>query len=120
MNKMRVLNQTIVKKPWGQYIDYYRDDNTVFKRISINSGHAISYQYHLNRSELWFIKDGKGEIKLNDADWEPVSPGQSFLINPQDKHQVRATDSTLHIMEMQFGGCSEDDIVRLEDPYDRE
>ena len=120
MSKTRVLNQVIVKKPWGQYIDYYRDDNTVFKCISISPGHAISYQYHLNRSELWYIKDGEGEIKLNDADWKQIFPGQSFLINPQDKHQVRATDATLHIMEMQFGSCSEDDIVRLEDPYDRE
>jgi|TARA_R110002051_G_scaffold321212_2_gene408297 mannose-6-phosphate isomerase-like protein (cupin superfamily) len=113
------LDQTIIEKPWGQYIDYYRDDCTVFKCISINPGHAISYQYHLHRSELWFIKSGEGEIKLNDADWKTISAGQSFLINPKDKHQVRATNSTLHIMEMQFGGCSEDDIVRLEDPYNR-
>ncbi len=42
-----------VDKPWGYYIDYYRDGAVVFKKIVIFPGQAISYQVHQQRSEVW-------------------------------------------------------------------
>jgi mannose-6-phosphate isomerase len=109
-----------ILKPWGGYTDIFRSDEVVFKKIVISPGEEISYQRHYKRSEFWYVAEGKGIFRWNNVkDWK-VEPGFTVEIRKNDSHQVTNTgESDLVIFEMQFGECSEDDIKRLEDKYDR-
>jgi len=110
---------TLVSKPWGQYVDIYRSASVVFKLIDIKSGEGISYQYHNLRDELWYISAGMGTLTLNDEELMAHS-GDNFYIKKRVAHQIINTGKfTLSLFEMQCGNCSEDDIVRISDKYER-
>ena len=109
-----------VEKPWGKYTDVYRTDEVVFKEIQLKPGGAISYQYHKEREEFWYISSGHGVMKINEEEIL-AKAGDTFYMNKMDRHMIENTsgDIMLTIMEMQCGNCSEEDIVRLEDRYNR-
>lgn len=120
MSKTRLHNGDVrVRKPWGQYTDIYRSPTVVFKRIDINPGEEISYQYHDCRDEHWYISSGLGRFKLNDEVLVACA-GDTFHIKRGVSHQISNTGNLmLTIFEMQCGDCREDDIVRLSDKYER-
>jgi len=108
-----------VKKPWGEYNDLYRSKEVVLKIITIDPHEEISYQYHNQRSELWFVKSGMGVLTHNDRK-RLVSAGDHFTIGQGSKHKIENKgDVPVEIFEMQCGICLEDDIVRLDDKYER-
>ena len=82
-------------------------------------GEKLSYQYHNDRDEFWYIESGNGLLTL-DEDETFMRPGSSILIKRGEKHTIECVDDeVLVIYEMQTGKPSEDDIVRLEDKYGR-
>ena len=108
-----------VAKPWGCYVDYFRNSNVAFKKIMVLPGEKLSYQYHNDRDEFWYIESGNGLLTL-DEDETFMRPGSYILIKMGEKHTIECgDDEVLVIYEMQTGKPSEDDIVRLEDKYDR-
>ena len=116
---------TTVDKPWGCYVDYFRSDNVVFKKLILLANQKLSYQYHENRSEFWYIASGTGLLTVNGKQ-EVVEAGYHVLIEKEQKHSIECIANlitgfnvALVIYEMQFGECDEDDIVRLEDKYGR-
>ena len=121
---------SMTHKPWGGYIDYYRADDCVFKKIVIKPQQSISYQVHSERAEVWFISQGLASIKTSPFGDETalanymmseMIEGEYILIQKNTAHQISNNgDDALIIMEMQFGNCSEDDILRLQDPYNRQ
>ena len=121
MGRMQLFDGgTLVEKPWGQYLDIYRAASVVFKKIDISPGEEISYQYHHGRDEFWYISSGHGVLIIDD-DHRDVFAGDAVLIRKAVKHQIKNIGKlTLTIFEMQCGNCGEDDIVRIEDKYDRE
>lgn len=106
-----------VNKPWGEYEDFYRSEKVVFKIITINQGEELSYQVHEERDEFWVVLEGQGIIILDDEEYL-LTNEDGVMIPAGTKHTVRA-QSTLRIAELQFGKCSEEDIVRLYDKYNR-
>jgi mannose-6-phosphate isomerase len=120
MSKTKLHNGNVqVNKPWGQYTDIYRSPSVVFKRIEVFPGEEISYQYHLGRGEFWYIFSGHGSLTIDDTTFD-VTTGESFQIDVGLPHQIKNTgDIPITIFEMQFGDCQEEDIVRLNDKYDR-
>jgi len=110
-----------VNKPWGYYVDYFRSDSVVFKKIVVFPNEKLSYQYHNDRNEFWYIESGAGLLTV-DGDETFMRPGASILIRSGEKHTVECVGkdgAELIIYEMQIGRPSEDDIVRLEDKYGR-
>ena len=115
-----MIKTKTVEKPWGCYTDYYRTDSVVFKRLVVNPGEELSFQLHNKRDEFWYIKSGKGTLKLNNSSWR-AKPGMHFHIKQNESHQlINAGDEKIIVFEMQFGTCLEEDIVRLEDKYGRQ
>ena len=55
----------IDERPWGKYEVLLDDPTTKVKRITVNPGQKLSYQYHHKRSEAWTIIDGVGAITLD-------------------------------------------------------
>ena len=48
-----------------------------------------------------------------------ASEGETFSIGRGQTHRLEAHADGITILEVQRGECSEDDIIRLEDDYDR-
>lgn len=110
-----------VEKPWGYYTDYFRSEKVVFKKIVVHPRQSLSYQRHEGREEFWYIVQGHGKMRLNASYWR-VKPGSYFHIKTNEAHQLindGDEDEDIIAYEMQFGRCSEDDIVRIEDKYGR-
>jgi cytidyltransferase-like protein len=110
---------------WGKFLTYYNSNSTKVKRLVIEPGKSISMQYHENRSELWFIENGYGEVKSIGANnkvytIKQLCKNESFIVERNQWHQIKNIgDEKLEIIEIQFGSqCTEEDITRLDLPGD--
>jgi len=108
------------KRPWGRYYVLHDELNYKIKRIEVDPGGRLSYQYHLKRSESWVIVEGHGLITL-EGESKFYSKGQTIIIPKKSKHRIENRgDKILVFIEVQTGiYFGEDDIVRIEDDYKR-
>lgn len=108
------------QRPWGGY-DVLADEPThKVKRITVESGHRLSYQRHAHRAEHWFVVGGEGEVTL-DGETRPVRVGSAIDVPVGAAHRITNTGrQPLVFVEVQHGeSFAEDDIERLEDDYGR-
>ncbi len=107
-------------RPWGKFENLLDESYCKVKRITVNPGASLSLQYHYKRSEHWVIVEGEATITIGDKDYTKIS-GESVYIPVQEKHCLKnLTSKPIIIIETQVGTYfGEDDIVRLDDPYDR-
>ena len=110
----------IVKKPWGTYQNILDSENCKVKKIVVNSQHRPSYQYHHKRSEHWIIISGEALVTIDDKEKKCFS-GEYIFVPTVSKHRIQNIGSDeLIFIEVQTGEYfGEDDIVRLEDDYNR-
>ncbi|MDR2205964.1 MAG: phosphomannose isomerase type II C-terminal cupin domain [Flavobacteriaceae bacterium] len=108
------------ERPWGKYDVLADNPNYKLKRIEVNPGQKLSYQYHHKRQEQWTIVEGEASVVLDDNEIR-LSYGESIFIPIGAKHRImNLTDKPLVFIEIQTGMYfGEDDIVRLEDEYKR-
>ena len=108
------------ERPWGRFFVLHDEHNYKLKRIEVDPGGRLSYQYHMKRSESWTIIQGQGVVTLDGID-QKVSAGESIKINREAKHRILNNgDNPLVFIEVQTGTYfGEDDIVRIEDDYKR-
>lgn len=108
------------KRPWGEF--WVLDDSLKFKvkRIKIKPNGRLSYQYHLKRSEVWTIIKGTGRVTLDGVE-NDYKVGDVIKIPQGAKHRIENIGKNDCVfIEVQYGTYfGEDDIVRLEDDYDR-
>ncbi len=107
-------------RPWGSW--EVLDTGTVHavKKISVNPGELLSYQVHQHRAEHWIVVAGIGKVTLND-EFINVGVNDHIHIAAKENHRIEnpGTD-VLEFIEIQIGNTlREDDIERLEDPYNR-
>jgi len=107
-------------RPWGKYYVIHEDKNYKIKRIEVETGKRLSYQYHNKRSEMWTIIEGNAKITLDDKT-HILKSGESIKIPRKSKHRVENVgQSSLVFIEIQTGDYfGEDDIVRIEDDFNR-
>ena len=108
------------ERPWGRFFVLHDEPTYKLKRIELDPGGRLSYQYHHKRSEAWTIVKGIGTITIEDKTKDYVS-GETVLIPLGTKHRIQnKTNSKLVFIEVQTGTYfGEDDIVRIEDDYHR-
>lgn len=111
----------IIERPWGRFLIMHEESTYKVKRIEVNPGHRLSYQFHNSRSEVWTVVKGSGEVIL-EGEKKLIKYGDSIQINKKSKHRIsNKSDSLLVFIEVQTGTYfGEDDIVRIEDDYNRE
>ena len=110
---------TKVDKPWGSYTDYFRADNLVFKTIEVNPKQRLSLQVHKERAEIWVVVEGECLCEINE-DVHRLRKGNWISIEQGNVHRlINDTTEKCVIAELQFGKCFEQDIIRLEDDYNR-
>ena len=109
------------ERPWGRY--FVLDDNSGYKikRIEVIPKSRLSYQYHKKRSETWVIIQGEGIVTIEGKD-KNISKGDTIIIPVTSKHRIENIgNDKLIFIEIQTGEYfGEDDIVRIEDDYNRQ
>ena len=108
------------ERPWGNYIKFLQEDGVWVKRVQVNPGQRLSLQKHHHRSEKWNIIRGKGLVTLNGKDI-PVHAGSIIDVPLGAIHRIaNVGKENLVFIEVACGDyLSEDDIVRIEDDYNR-
>lgn len=108
------------ERPWGTFYVIHDQENYKLKRLEINPGKRLSYQYHLKRSETWVIIQGNPTITLDD-NIRGYREGETLIIDQGVRHRIENDNQEIIIMiEVQTGSYfGEDDIIRIEDDYNR-
>ncbi|WP_107923561.1 sugar phosphate nucleotidyltransferase [Lysinibacillus parviboronicapiens] len=105
------------ERRWGWYrvLDITKKEGreVLTKRLCVEAGKNLSYQFHNNRSEVWTIISGDA-IFIQDGETKMVLPGDVLSIPIGSKHCLYALTDT-ELIEVQMGdSIVEEDIVRLE------
>ncbi len=113
-------NHRKVFRPWGYYDSIDAGDGFQAKRISVNPGAKLSLQKHKYRAEHWVIVSGVAKITCGKKIFK-LEKNQSTYIPKGEIHRLENEENIkLEIIEIQTGSyLGEDDIIRLDDEYER-
>ena len=119
-NRSELDNHRQVFRPWGYYDSIDSGNGFQVKRILVNPGAQLSLQKHKYRSEHWVVVKGVAQVTCAEKVFE-LKENQSTYIPQGTVHRLRNNgDTPLEIIEIQTGSyLEEDDIIRLEDDYQR-
>tara|TARA_B100000902_G_scaffold398965_1_gene467720 strand:+ start:425 stop:808 length:384 start_codon:yes stop_codon:yes gene_type:complete len=112
-----ILTET---RPWGKFEVLLDSPDVKVKRITVIPNSRLSYQYHHKRREQWTVVEGVLTIILNGEKIIKL-PGESIHI-PLGAHHRACNEGLGDVVfiEVQTGTYfGEDDIVRVEDDYER-
>src|SRR5262245_61812683 len=107
-------------RPWGNFTVLDEGSGFKVKRLEVLPGKRLSYQYHSQRAEHWIVVKGRARVKLDGVE-SMVEEGQAVDVPVGMRHRIENGGSEqLVLIEIQRGGyLGEDDIVRLEDDFQR-
>lgn len=116
----QILDQRENHRPWGYYIDLVERDDHKIKEITVNPGQRLSLQKHRRRAEHWTVVTGEALVTVGKQE-TLLTPGQSVDVPRGAVHRIQNPGTIpLLLVEVQMGDYfGEDDIIRLEDDYDR-
>jgi len=108
------------KRPWGEYTVLEHKPGYKVKKITVLPGKKLSLQKHMHRSEHWVVVTGTAKVTINN-ETKILLPNQSVFVPINIKHRLENPGHIdLEIIEVQTGEyLEEDDIIRIEDDYDR-
>ena len=108
------------ERPWGKYEILLKGTDFQVKRIEIKPYSRFSLQKHLKRAEKWIVVSGVGTATVGNKE-TPVAKGSFIEVAQGEIHRMQNTsDKPLVLIEVQFGNyLGEDDIVRLQDDFNR-
>ena len=113
-----MIDKLTVDKPWGAFVRYTHNQKSTVKLLEVKPNSKLSLQYHHKRDEHWTVLRGNPLIVVDGKTYK-AEPGMEFFIPKKKDHRIMTEDSHATIMEISFGEFDEEDIVRLEDSYDR-
>ncbi len=107
-------------RPWGYYQSVDHGPRYQVKRIVVTPGHRLSLQRHFHRAEHWVVVTGTAEVTRGEAK-QIVHENESIFLPIGVVHRLANPGKiNLELIEVQTGSyLGEDDIVRLEDVYNR-
>ncbi len=115
---MKQLEKYQEERPWGKFEQFCKNEPCTVKIISVKPNSALSLQYHHHRNEFWRVIGGKGIVVIDGTEHEAIAD-KEFFIPKGAHHRIKTEDHAVQILEISFGQFDENDIVRLEDVYDR-
>lgn len=113
-------NVFTVERPWGAFENFATNETVTVKVITVQPGSRLSLQTHEHRAEMWqVLDDAPMDITVGDRQWQ-AGKGELIWIPQGAVHRMGNSGSEVaRILEVGFGHFDEDDIVRLEDDYQR-
>ena len=108
------------KRPWGRWTVLYEAPGFKVKLIEVRPGQRLSLQYHHHRSELWICVAGQATARVGDSTQNLELLGSARIPAGTVHRLGNAGNVPAFIVEIQEGTrLLEEDIVRLEDDYQR-
>jgi mannose-1-phosphate guanylyltransferase/mannose-1-phosphate guanylyltransferase/mannose-6-phosphate isomerase len=119
-NRSSAVVSRRVHRPWGFYESIQQGHRYQVKRITVNPGAKLSLQKHFHRAEHWVVVNGTALVTRDD-DQLLVRENESVYLPLGAVHRLENPGKLqLNLIEVQSGAyLAEDDIVRLEDVYQR-
>lgn len=149
VNKGYAFERKDMNRPWGgfwvidknhsqKFIDEYfpnlkQDDlqKEVMispKILAVSPNSRLSWQYHHRRSEIWQVVSGEVGVIISDSDNETLmkvyKSGELIYINQGERHRLVGLNEAGIVAEIWVhedgnNPSDEDDIVRLQDDFER-
>ncbi|MDE1855029.1 MAG: phosphomannose isomerase type II C-terminal cupin domain [Candidatus Micrarchaeota archaeon] len=104
-------------RPWGGFEQFVNNEKCSVKLLYIKKGKRLSYQYHNHRSEVWHVVSGRVLMTINGKNLL-LGKGGEAVIPVKAKHRGKGLADAV-ILEIDYGKFDEDDIVRLQDDFNR-
>ena len=113
-------NHIKVHRPWGSYQSVDNGERHQVKRIVVKPGGRLSLQKHHHRAEHWIVVRGTAQVTVNEL-VKTVHENESIYIPIGAVHRLENPGKIqLELIEVQTGSYfGEDDIIRIEDDYQR-
>ncbi len=107
-------------RPWGTYTILEDTPGYKIKRIVVKPGKRLSLQKHFHRSEHWIVVSGTATVTVGD-EVKTVRLNESTYIKMGEIHRLENEGKIdVVLIEAQVGEYTgEDDIVRIEDDFNR-
>jgi mannose-1-phosphate guanylyltransferase/mannose-6-phosphate isomerase len=119
-NRREALEHKRCYRPWGYFQSVDQGARYQVKRIVVKPGARLSLQKHFHRAEHWIVVRGTAEV-TRDNDVVLVHENESIYLPIGAIHRLANPGKIdLELIEVQTGSyLGEDDIVRIEDVYNR-
>lgn len=120
-NSKLIIEHYKVNRPWGTYEVLIDEEKYKIKRIMVKPGKRLSLQKHFHRNEHWIVVSGTAEVQVGDKTFL-VRPNESTYIKMGEVHRLcNPGHMPVILIEAQVGEYTgEDDIVRIEDDFERD
>lgn len=107
-------------RPWGSFTILEEGQRYKIKRIVVLPQQRLSLQMHYHRSEHWVVVKGTAKVTIGEAE-TLVHENESVYVPKSMVHRLENPGKVLlELIEVQVGEyVGEDDILRLEDIYER-
>jgi mannose-1-phosphate guanylyltransferase / mannose-6-phosphate isomerase len=107
-------------RPWGYYQSVDQGARYQVKRIVVKPGCRLSLQKHFHRAEHWIVVSGTAEVTRNQEVLHVHENESIYLPIGCDHRLANPGKINLELIEVQTGSyLGEDDIIRIEDVYNR-
>jgi len=109
-----------IHRPWGKYLSVDLDERHQVKRITVKPNGVLSLQKHHHRAEHWVVVRGTAQVTRDD-ETILVHENEAIYLPIGCVHRMANPGKIpLEIIEVQVGSyLGEDDIIRIEDVYQR-
>jgi mannose-1-phosphate guanylyltransferase len=107
-------------RPWGSYTILQENERYKIKSIVVKPNKRLSLQKHFHRNEHWIVVSGTATVTVGDKKYL-VRPNESTYIKMGEVHRLENEGKIpIVLIEAQVGEYTgEDDIVRIEDDFNR-
>lgn len=109
----------VSERPWGRFQQLSVNEATTVKIITVNPGERLSLQTHERRAEFWQVLDGPLDVTVGDRAWSAETGDQVWVPRGEVHRMGNSSTRPGRILEIGYGEFDEQDIVRLEDDYQR-
>lgn len=116
-----VVKPKVSLRPWGSWTSLLSGPGFQIKLLDIKPGGRPSLQRHHHRSEHWIVVAGTALV-TRDGERIEVHVNESIYIPVGSRHRIENCGKVpLKVIEVQVGEyLGEDDIIRIEDDWNRE
>lgn len=107
-------------RPWGTYTILEENIGYKIKRIVVRPEKRLSLQKHYHRNEHWIVLSGTATVTVGET-IKLIRPNESTYIKMGEVHRLENKGKIdIVLIEVQVGEYTEeDDIIRLEDDFNR-
>jgi len=118
--RQEAVMQKRVYRPWGHYQSIDAGERHQVKHILVRPNGRLSHQKHVHRAEHWVVVRGTAEVTIKD-EVKYIHENESIFLPIGCVHRlVNPGKINLELIAVQTGSyLGEDDIVGLEDVYNR-